>query len=186
MVWRLVEIMRVQRPWWWRRRKRKRKRDRGPDGGSKGQMSGDGQGGIWEKLPCSCVVLSLYWYSRFTLMGDWLLWHNYDCGLQWTIRRERVVFGRVEYWADVTGVWPTTNSIAENRGVCLCVWKGEEEKVRETVCVLGVTGHGGSFKILSLADLPFTLLGMIGEEGEEEEEEEEDGDSSGHQHSLLY
>lgn len=56
---------------------------------SKGQMPGDGQGEVWGKLQCSCIAFSLYWCSRFTLTGDWLLWHDYDCGLQWTMRRER-------------------------------------------------------------------------------------------------
>lgn len=71
-----------------------------------------------------------------------------------------MVFGRVEYRADLTGVKPTANSSAENRGVCLCVRGRGRGRDRDSVCVLGVTGRpvkgratGGSFKILSLPDL---------------------------------
>lgn len=97
---------------------------------------------FWRKWQWGCVVFSLHRCSCFTLMGDWLLWHNYDCGNVWppesNEKREGGFFGRVEYWADLTGMQPVANSSTENGWGCgwvyvcgcVCVWD-RGSKMRE-------------------------------------------------------
>ena len=130
--------------------------ERGADGGQAGGWSlrtdvrwkrGRSLRGKWQCRAASCFL------CNGVAVSHWRVIDCCDtamtvamCGLQWTMRRERGgFFGRVEYWADLTGVQPTANSSTEDRGVslnvwrvcvcvCVCVKRGEEERERQRVC----------------------------------------------------
>lgn len=106
-------------------------------------------------------------------------------------KREGRFFGRVEYWADLTGVQPTANSSTEGRGVslnvwCVCVWEEGGGRERDSVfagCdrpayrVLRVGPRGLLYSpVITGSPLPREVF---------EEEEEEEEDNSGHQCLLM-